>query len=305
MSHGELSLCRRSGLHSTLTRRNEPMNKIRSLLLALLLVVFAPIVALGQTALTATTVSEAVDATETRINIASTTNVAVDDIAFLDREAMLVVAVNTTQVIITVQRGYAGTVADDHANSTPIFIDRPNRFISTDLAGACTAGSEFPNFTPLINISNGKRYDCINSLWAEIGWQAKGVVQLSETTTAVDVLTAQQCGETIFLNNATGYLTTLPIPSAGCYFKVVLVTLLTSGDHTVATNASANIIIGGVNELEVDTADDGPSSTVGDLITFVGSAETLGDYVELISDGTSWFLNGQTTLDGGITIGST
>jgi hypothetical protein len=126
-----------------------------------------------------------------------------------------------------------------------------------------------------------------------------------ETTTAVDVLTSEQCGETIFLNNATGYLTTLPVPTAGCYFKIVLVTLLTSGNHTIATNASANIIIGGINELEVDTSSDGPIATVGDLITFVGSVESLGDYIELLSDGTSWYLNGQTGLDGGITIGST
>ncbi len=135
-----------------------------------------------------------------------------------------------------------------------------------------------------------------------------GTVSMStavETTTAADTLTGSQCGSTIFLNNATGYATTLPVPTAGCSFRIVLKLALSSGNHTVVTNGSANIIIGGISELEVDTSDDGPYSAVGDLITFVGTVESVGDYINLISDGTSWYLEGQTNLDGGITIGST
>jgi len=75
--------------------------------------------------------------------------------------------------------------------------------------------------------------------------------------------------------------------------------------YTIATNSSDNILIGGINELEVDTMDDGPYSAVGDLITFVDGVAAVGDYIEVISNGTSWYLTGQTNLDGGITIGST
>jgi len=129
--------------------------------------------------------------------------------------------------------------------------------------------------------------------------------QVTESTTATDVLTGSQCGSTVFLNSATEFLTTLPVPSAGCYFKIVVKAAPASASYTVATNGSANILIGGVNELEVDTADDGPYHATGDLVTFVDGVAVVGDYIEVISDGTSWYLNGQTQADGGVTIGST
>ena len=129
--------------------------------------------------------------------------------------------------------------------------------------------------------------------------------QATETTTATDVLTGSQCGSTLFFNSATEYLTTLPTPSAGCYFKIIVKAAPASASYTVATNASANILIGGINELEVDTSDDGPYIANGDLITFADGVAVVGDYVEFISDGTSWYIQGQANADGGITLGST
>lgn len=128
---------------------------------------------------------------------------------------------------------------------------------------------------------------------------------VTETTIATDTLTGSQCGSTILLSAATEFLTTLPVPSAGCYFKFIVKAAPASASYTIATNGSANILIGGVNELEVDTSDDGPYSATGDLVTFVDGVAVVGDYVEVISDGTSWYLDGQTNADGGVTIGST
>lgn len=128
---------------------------------------------------------------------------------------------------------------------------------------------------------------------------------VTETTIATDVLTGSQCGSTLLLSAATEFLTTLPVPSAGCYFKFIVKAAPASASYTIATNGSANILIGGVNELEVDTSDDGPYSATGDLVTFVDGVAVVGDYVEVISDGTSWYLDGQTNADGGVTIGST
>lgn len=126
----------------------------------------------------------------------------------------------------------------------------------------------------------------------------------TESTAATDTLTGSQCGTTIFLNVAGGFATTLPVPTPGCHFTFWVKVSPTTA-YTIATNASANIIIGGVNELEVDTGDDGPRSAVGDLISFVANVAVVGDWVSVISDGTSWYLTGQTNADGGITIGST
>jgi hypothetical protein len=125
----------------------------------------------------------------------------------------------------------------------------------------------------------------------------------TEDVTAANTLTSAECGKTIFLNNATGFISTLPAPVAGCYFKFVNITALTSGNHTIVTSGSSNVIIGGINELEVDTSDDGPYLADADTITFICAptgvlpTEVLGDYVQLESDGTSWYINGQANKD--------
>ena len=143
------------------------MNKAKSLILALLLTVVA-VPAFGQTDLNSTTLNEAVNNSETRIDITSASSVSVGDIAFVDKEAMVVLVVDSTNNRIRVQRGFAGTLADDHSNGATIWIDRPDRFIKKDLAGACTSASEFPPYKPLINVSNGNRYRCQSSQWDRI-----------------------------------------------------------------------------------------------------------------------------------------
>jgi hypothetical protein len=131
------------------------------------------------------------------------------------------------------------------------------------------------------------------------------VVAPTETLAAAEVLTTADCGKTLFLSHATEFATTLPAPSAGCGFKFFVANAPESASYTIVTNASANVLIGGFNELEVDTGDDGPYSAAGDTITFVDGVSVVGDYVEMISDGTSWYLHGQTNADGGATIAGT
>ena len=60
-------------------------------------------------------------------------------------------------------------------------------------------------------------------------------------------------------------------------------------------------MIGGINELEVDTSDDGPYDANADTLNFVASVAVVGDFVILESDGTSWYYHGQTNADGGVT----
>jgi len=121
---------------------------------------------------------------------------------------------------------------------------------------------------------------------------------LDETNT----LTSADCGATKYLNDATEFATTLPAPTAGCEIRIVVKAAPASASYTVVTATSANILIGGINELEVDTGDDGPYIADGDTITFVDGVAVVGDYVTLYSDGTSWYLHGQANADGGITL---
>ncbi|MDD3183502.1 MAG: hypothetical protein PHD48_11980 [Alphaproteobacteria bacterium] len=123
-----------------------------------------------------------------------------------------------------------------------------------------------------------------------------------ESLTAASTLTSASCGKTLMLNSATEFATTLPSPATGCKLKFIVKAAPASASYTIVTASSANILIGGINELEVDTGDDGPYDDDGDTITFVDGVSVKGDFVELISDGTSWYLYGQTKADGGATI---
>ena len=125
-----------------------------------------------------------------------------------------------------------------------------------------------------------------------------------ETVTAANVITAAENGKTFYLSLAGGFASTLPLPAVGLKYKFVVKTAPTTA-YTIATNGGANLFRGGINELEVDTGDDGPYSAVGDLISFVANVAVVGDWVSVESDGTSWYITGQTNADGGITIGST
>lgn len=120
--------------------------------------------------------------------------------------------------------------------------------------------------------------------------------------TAVSTLTTAACGSTKYLNSATEFATTLPAPTAGCEITFIVKAAPASASYTVVTASSANILIGGINELEVDTGDDGPYDADGDTITFVDGVAVVGDFVTLRSDGTSWYLHGQANADGGVTV---
>lgn len=123
-----------------------------------------------------------------------------------------------------------------------------------------------------------------------------------EDVTAANTILYSECGKTFFLNSATEFASTLPAPVAGCYFKFIVKAAPAAASYTVVTNGSANILIGGINENEVDTNDDGPYDADGDTITFADGVAVVGDYVEMISDGTSWYITGQANADGGITV---
>jgi hypothetical protein len=118
----------------------------------------------------------------------------------------------------------------------------------------------------------------------------------NESTTTTDALTASQCGGVITLNSATGYVTTLPAPTAGCEFTFYVNTQPTSGNHTVVTSGSSNVVYG---SLEVAGAV--VACATEDTVSFVASTVLTGDGIVVYSDGTSWFVSGDAAATGGIT----
>lgn len=120
-----------------------------------------------------------------------------------------------------------------------------------------------------------------------------------ETVVAARTLTAADSGKTFVLSLAGGFTVTLPAVARGLYFKFITGVIPTTAYIITAATAVVN---GGINELEVDTGDDGPIATDSTSLTFVASSlGTVGDWVEYVSDGTKWYITGQTKLDGAVT----
>lgn len=118
-------------------------------------------------------------------------------------------------------------------------------------------------------------------------------------TSAGLVLTASDSGKTYFINNATGFIAaTLPSPVIGMRFRFINMLANTSGNHTVVTGSSANIIKGNQNSVAGDAGDFG---TADDTISWVANQSIAGDKVELYTDGTSWFAYAISKVAAGVT----
>lgn len=139
-------------------------NFLKNIWLAVILaVIYAP-VAWSQHTLGSSTLSAAVDRTTNTITISADTTdgVDVDDIAFVDREAMKVTTVSGTT--LTVNRGVDGTQARPHTSGETIYIDKPRYFgLPFVAAGSCTSTTEL--VLPRIDTATGEVYRCTNSEW--------------------------------------------------------------------------------------------------------------------------------------------
>tara|TARA_Y100000401_G_scaffold84073_1_gene69368 strand:- start:367 stop:783 length:417 start_codon:yes stop_codon:yes gene_type:complete len=118
-----------------------------------------------------------------------------------------------------------------------------------------------------------------------------------ETLTADVTLTGADSGKT-FLISGTGYTVTLPAVSAGLKFKFV-VSAAFSTDTVVQTPSDNRDILNGgviVNGAIVE-------ADAVDKVTFEDGAESIGDFVEISSDGTNYFLFGNGNASSSITVG--
>jgi hypothetical protein len=111
----------------------------------------------------------------------------------------------------------------------------------------------------------------------------------AETVAAANVITAPESGSVFFLNDATEFASTLPAPAAGLHFKFVVTGAPSGADYTITTNASANIIKGGVVCSDGNAGD---TTTGEDTISFKTGVSLAGDFVEVDCDGTNWFVFG-------------
>lgn len=121
----------------------------------------------------------------------------------------------------------------------------------------------------------------------------------AEVVTTTNPITAAESGTTFILNSATAFVSTLPAPALGLRYRFIIGnTPPSGGNHTIVTTGSANIIDGGamVAGAEVSAVDE-------DSINFVDGC-LAGDFVEVWSDGTNWYVNGRATTAAKLTFTS-
>jgi hypothetical protein len=102
----------------------------------------------------------------------------------------------------------------------------------------------------------------------------------------------------IFKISGTGYTMTLPAPTAGWKSKFI-VSAAFSTDFVVQSPADNRDTINGgvmVNGAIVE-------ADAVDRVTFEDDAESVGDYIEIHSDGTSYFLWGNGNAASSISVG--
>ena len=105
------------------------------------------------------------------------------------------------------------------------------------------------------------------------------------TPTGATTLTAAQSGSIVALAQAAGYAVTLPPPAAGLNYLFVVQALFATTDWVI-TSASANMY-GSVMELSTIQAVAGATTINLEL-----GADTIGDWIELYSDGVNWYVRG-------------
>ena len=120
------------------------------------------------------------------------------------------------------------------------------------------------------------------------------------TLAATRQVLPSESGTTFFLAHATEFVTTLPAPEAGLRYRFVCKIAPAGANYTVVTSASGNLFIGHV--VCIADGNGTASATAGDTISFVGGSAVVGDYVDVICDGTSWYVSGIAAVAAGVTI---
>jgi hypothetical protein len=100
-------------------------------------------------------------------------------------------------------------------------------------------------------------------------------------------------GKTYFLESTVARTITLPAVKAGCNFKFIATD--TTADSSIATNEGTALIKGGAE------AGDAYLTLAGTTI-IVEAAASVGDHLEMVCDGTYWYVSGHSAHDAGFSV---
>ncbi len=175
-------------------------------ILGVFLMVFA---GFGQTSTTNTTLSSAINSSQTSVTVASATgivasSVGADFLIAVNKEIMKVTAVSGT--LLTVQRGAKGTGSSAHVANAVAWAGPPSVFWQTDpvRGSTCTAANQ--PYLPIVSLSSGTVWTCTNAAtWGQdiVDYVPPTQCTTAPTTSTVTNTYPQIGASNIFVLNAT------------------------------------------------------------------------------------------------------
>lgn len=133
--------------------------------------------------------------------------------------------------------------------------------------------------------------------------RSQRVVVLTEASQ----LTEADSEKIFMLNAAAEFETKLPAikdAGAGWSCKFVVQVAPAGANYTIVEDVAYDtnvIVVNGINELEVDTGDDGVYSAGCTTLSLVAAKAVAGDWIEIFCDGTNYFATGQANKDDAVT----
>lgn len=180
---------------------------------------------------------------------------------------------------------YSGNLDVDYQNNTVDIAQHDGSAEGLKLGGTLVTATAAE-----LNILDG-----VTATAAEINQAADSSANI-EVVTTTNAITAAESGKTFIINSATAFVSTLPAVAAGLRYRFVVgATIVTGGNHTIVPTDD-NTIYGGaiVAGAEVAASAEGSINLIADL--------TLpGDQLDVICDGTNWYVNGHIVTSGGLT----
>ena len=134
----------------------------------------------------------------------------------------------------------------------------------------------------------------MNYTKSELQVDSLAVNLLPVVVAAAKTITALENGTTFMLNAAAGAAVMLPAPAIGLKYKFIVAAAFATTDWVItATDAimQGNIMEAGAIQAVANAT----------TLNLELAAETLGDYIEVVSDGTNWFVSGSTTAAASVT----
>jgi len=133
----------------------------------------------------------------------------------------------------------------------------------------------------------------IDSAGNKIPVESEGFLKETTVLSADTTLTVKDSGKT-FILDAIGEVITLPAVTDGVNYRFIVNAVTATTDWTIV--AATNVIQGSAIVAGAVVAADDENT-----ISLVATKTLLGDYVEIESDGTNWYVRGNAVTSAAIT----